>query len=185
MDPLTALSVASSVIQIVDFGGRLFALTSRTIRADGVVDENVDLELIAADLRAAAERLHKISRLKSPSSRTKPLTLAEEQAAKRHETYRTSHSQPTKPVDQQSPDERLCSLAFRSYELSTRLLEVLEDIKSKGNGKFRTWNAIRQSLHTMMKRDEIDEYLRRLEPLRGELTLNLVEIMRCVYTCHH
>jgi hypothetical protein len=152
MDPLTALSVASSIIQIVDFGGRLFALTTRTIRADGVIDGNADMELIVADLRVAAERLQKAAG--SPSTRA---------------------------IDQQTPDERLCALASRSHDLSMRLLNVLEEIKSKGSGRFRTWNAIRQSLHTMMKRDEIDEYLRRLEPLRSELVLNLVEVTRCVY----
>lgn len=185
LDPLTALSVASSIIQIVDFGGRLFALTTRTVRADGVIEGNVDLELIATDLCAAVERLEKASRLKSQSSPTKPLTLAEELAARRNGAYRTSHSQPTKPADQQTPDDRLCSLASRSHDISTRLLKILEEIKSKGEGKFRTWNAIRQSLHSMMKRDEIDEYLKRLEPLRGELMLNLVEIMRCVCTTVH
>jgi len=180
MDPLTALLVASSVIQIVDFGGRLFALTARTIRADGVIDENVDLELIAADPHAASGRLHRISRLKSPSSSTRPLTLADKQTAKRRKPHSTPYSQPPKSVDQQTPDERLCSLASRSHELSTSLLEVLEKIRSKGDGRFRTWNAIRQSLHTMMEKAKIYDYLRRLEPLRGELMLNLVEILRCV-----
>jgi hypothetical protein len=175
MDPITALSIAGSVITIVDFGGRLFALTTRTLRDGGVIEDNVDLELITADLQAAAERLLKGAALRPSISRAKPLTLGEAQNTKRNGT-----SSSNRPNDQQTPDERLCALASRSYDLSTRLSKILEEIKSKGNGKYRTSNAVRQSLHTMVKKDEVEECLKRLEPLRGELTMNLVEVMRCV-----
>jgi hypothetical protein len=180
LDPLTALSVASSVIQIVDFGSRLFALTTRTLGADGNIESNIDLELIVDDLRAASKKLDRASQPQSPNFHAKT-TLAQEKAAKRNGTSKPPQANIAIPIDQQTPDERIFALARRAYEISTRLLKVLEDIKSKGDGKCRTWNAVRQSVHTMMKRDEIDDYLRLLEPLRGELVLNLVNAMRCVH----
>lgn len=155
LDPLTALAIANSVIQIVDFGGRLFARTIETVRTNGNIEENVDLELMISDLRVITQSLEN-------ASQSKPRSVGN-----------------TRP-EQLSADERLCLLAQRCQDISTGLLKILEDIKSKGDGRYRTWNAVRQSLHTIMKKGDIGDYLRRLELLRGELVLNLVDTIRCV-----
>lgn len=179
LDPLTALSVAGSIIQIVDFGSRLFALTARTLESDGTSEANVDLGLVLNDLRVVSRGLERAY------TSTNPVLVAqaaptEHLPAERNGSVEYSQHHTTKTIDQQNSDERLCSLARRSHAISIRLLKVLESIKSKGNGKCNTWNALRQSLHTLLKKDEIDDYLKQLEPLRGELILNLVDAMRYV-----
>lgn len=52
MEPLTALSVANSVVQFVEFGGKLLSNT-RTLyhSVNGVLSENVDIDLIASDIQ--------------------------------------------------------------------------------------------------------------------------------------
>ena len=167
LDPLTALSVAGSIIQIVDFGSRLFALTARTLESDGTSEANVDLGLVLNDLRVVSRGLERAY------TSTNPVLVAqaaptEHLPAERNGSVEYSQHHTTKTIDQ------------RSHAISIRLLKVLESIKSKGNGKCNTWNALRQSLHTLLKKDEIDDYLKQLEPLRGELILNLVDAMRYV-----
>lgn len=100
--------------------------------------------------------------------------------AERNGSTEYSQQHTTKIIDRQKSDKRLCSLARRSHVISIPLLKVLESVKSKGNGECNKWNAHRQSLHTLLKKDEIDDYLKQLEPLRGELILNPVDAMRYV-----
>lgn len=170
LDPLTALSVAGSVVQLVDFASQLFALTARTLESDGNVEANVDLDLVMNDLRVVSRKLERASTSTTPAKVT----------PERNGSLEYSQQCTNTTIDQQSSDERLCSLARRSHAISIRILKVLETIKSKGSGKCNTWNALRQSLHTMMNKGKIEDYLRQIEPLRGELILNLVDAMRCV-----
>jgi len=58
MDPLTALSVASSVIQFVDFGSKLITNVYHIYTsANGVLAENLDLEATTYDLSQLMIRL--------------------------------------------------------------------------------------------------------------------------------
>jgi hypothetical protein len=57
LDPLTALSVASSILQLVDFGGRLLGLTLEAVRSThGTVEENVDISVLAGDLEELSNK---------------------------------------------------------------------------------------------------------------------------------
>ena len=58
MDPLTALGVASNVIQIVDFSTRLVSKSQKIYKSgDGTLAENVDTETVAKDLRLLNSKL--------------------------------------------------------------------------------------------------------------------------------
>ena len=60
MDPLTALSLTSNVIQIVDFSARLVSQGREIYHStDGLSTQNVDTELITWDLKILNERLQK------------------------------------------------------------------------------------------------------------------------------
>ena len=60
MDPLTALSLTSNVIQIVDFSARLVSEGREIYRStDGLSTQNVDTELVTWDLKLLNERLQK------------------------------------------------------------------------------------------------------------------------------
>lgn len=106
MEPLTALSVASSVIQFVDFGSKLLANGRQLYRsAEGVLTENVDLELVALDLQTLTTGL----RRKLPKNR--PLK-------ERGETRQ--------PNDDDEALDRLCE---RCVEIAEMLMERLEKLK--------------------------------------------------------
>ena len=58
MDPLTALSLASSVIQIVDFSTKLVTKGHKIYKsADGTLSENVDTEMVDQDLNQLTAHL--------------------------------------------------------------------------------------------------------------------------------
>jgi len=58
MDPLTALSVASSVIQFVDFGSKLLSRSRQLYKSkEGVLTENFDVETITKDITTLVKGL--------------------------------------------------------------------------------------------------------------------------------
>jgi hypothetical protein len=60
MDPLTALSVATSVISFVDFGSRLLSKSRKLYKSSNrVLTENVDLHIIALDIAILAQGLRR------------------------------------------------------------------------------------------------------------------------------
>ena len=62
MDPLTALSTASSIFQFLDFGIRVVSKGNKIYRSiDGSLTDNLDLELITNDLLLLQTRLHRSS----------------------------------------------------------------------------------------------------------------------------
>jgi len=55
LDPITALGVAGNVVQFIDFGLKATSKAREIHRsADGALAENVDLEVVTADLGAVA-----------------------------------------------------------------------------------------------------------------------------------
>lgn len=58
MDPLTALSLAGTIVQFVDFGKKLLTDCRDLYRSTaGVLDASEELELVTLDLRALAKKL--------------------------------------------------------------------------------------------------------------------------------
>ncbi|KAK3376951.1 small s protein [Lasiosphaeria ovina] len=60
MDPLTALSVATGVVSFVDFGSKLLSNSRKLYKSsNGVLTENVDLQIIALDIATLAQGLRR------------------------------------------------------------------------------------------------------------------------------
>ncbi|MCJ1293593.1 hypothetical protein MMC34_005148 [Xylographa carneopallida] len=58
LDPFAALSLASSVVQFPDFGGKLFKEGSELYHSvNGALSVNVELEKITVDLREVTRKL--------------------------------------------------------------------------------------------------------------------------------
>lgn len=58
MDPLTALSVAGTIVQFADFGIRLFSESRKLYRSSkGVLTANQEIELIATDIRGLVVKI--------------------------------------------------------------------------------------------------------------------------------
>jgi hypothetical protein len=57
-DPITSLSLASAILQLVDFGSKLLVTGYKTYKsADGASECNEHIEVLVADLRALHEKL--------------------------------------------------------------------------------------------------------------------------------
>ena len=58
MDPLSGLSIASNIVQFVDFGLRVVSKGNRIYRSvDGALTENLDLEVVTNDLLVIQAKL--------------------------------------------------------------------------------------------------------------------------------
>jgi len=62
MDPFSALAIASSVVQFVDFGSRLLHIFVKLYNSDGALAKNVDLESSTQELQKLSQRLAATSR---------------------------------------------------------------------------------------------------------------------------
>lgn len=116
MDALTALSVASSVIQFVDFGSKLVSKSKKIYKsADGVLDSTVDTERLASDLTGLLVGL----RRKLPEHRIL--------------------SSDTPPAQRPENDDALDALCSRSIEIGEILLSKLQKLRVpvKRTGKAR------------------------------------------------
>jgi N-terminal domain on NACHT_NTPase and P-loop NTPases len=103
MDPLTCLSLASAIVQFVDFGTKLISESREIYQSTrGLTKENNELENITADLSQLTSNLY-------------PYTLAK------------------KVDKTPSPEElALHDIAKTCKEVADELLAVLEDLKVKG-----------------------------------------------------
>lgn len=106
MDPLTALSVATSVVSFVDFGSKLLSKSRKLYKSsNGVLTEHVDLQLIALDISTLVQGL----RRKLPEHR--PLT------------------KPSKGSATFEDDGALDEMCRRCVDIASELLVQLEKLK--------------------------------------------------------
>lgn len=151
-DPFTAVSLASSVIQFVDFGTKLIT-KGHEIRhsAEGTTERHFELGLISARLTTLSANLHNAMRMKASSSHG--LT----------------------------DDERtLMRLAEASQSVSEKLASALEALKIQrpNDGK---WSGLRATLKHCWGQEKIQELETRLDSLRKQLAMQLLLSMRYVY----
>ena len=103
MDPLTALGLASNIVQFVDFTSKLISTTQKLyVSSSGAKDEHLELEILARNIQDLAE--HAKSRLGGVSG---PAILSKE-------------------------DGTLLDLSDQCIEVSNQLLSLLESVKVKG-----------------------------------------------------
>ena len=146
MDPLTALSVATSVVSFVDFGSKLLSKSRKLYKSsNGVLTENVDLHVIALDIATLAQGLQR----KLPEHR--PL------------------SNPSKGSATFEDDGALDHMCRRCVEIASELMAHLDKLKvdapstekeKKGKKNKKAENEIeaeKDKEYTKEKHDENDE----------------------------
>lgn len=137
LDPFSALSLAATIVQFVDFSSKLISDTAELYRsAEGNLASNIELSTIVTDLSTLSSDLEVRDRDQSAYSK----------------------------------DERaLTNLAVQCRELSTKLLDILGDLRVKGPHK--KWKSVRRALRSVWKESEIREIQKRLDSFRSQLTL--------------
>ncbi|MCJ1397597.1 hypothetical protein MMC11_000792 [Xylographa trunciseda] len=137
LDPFTALSLASTVVQFVDFGSKLIKEGSELYHsAGGALTVNAELEKITVDLKQLTNKLE-----------TPPLPG-------------TTSTENTKE------NEALRNLAGSCSKAAEELLEVLEDLKVKGtNRQWQSLRQALRTSHKKDKIRGIEKKLDKLQKM--------------------
>jgi len=164
MDPFSALSLASNVVQFVDFGSKL---VSRILEihhsADGALAANVDLETIITDLRNISESLGPPGGPNTPENGTSLVQL-------------TDSCDAPGGLNALKNKTSLEQLADSCNALANELLSVLEGLKVEGRRK--KWGSVRKALKSAWKEGEVKALSARLDMFRSQLTNRLVALLR-------
>ena len=137
LDPFTAISLASIIVQFVDFGSKLIKESSELYHsAGGPLSVNAELEKITINLKEVTEKLE------NPSQTDTRLT---------HNTKET---------------EALRNLAESYSEVADELLTVLDDLKVKGTDRqWQSFRQALRSSQKKDKISKIEKKLDRLQKM--------------------
>ena len=152
LDPLSALSLASAIVQFLDFGVKLVAETSQIYRSTtGTLNENAELE----------DATEKIDRLNSKILEQNDVGAAE--AVSEDESI-------------------LHELARKSKVIANELLTLLQDLKVKSAGKSRKWESFRKAVAAQSpgNKGKLQVLEKKLRELQDDISHHLVYLMRHV-----
>jgi hypothetical protein len=143
MDPLTALSVAGTIVQFADFGSKMFSEGCQMYKsANGAVTANEELELVIFDLRELTKKLPKLFHGQSVTST--PLNDM---------------------FDQLDVVDKICEEAAR---LAEEILRRLDRLKVEGQ-KHRMWKSFSQAIKCAWTKEEIAVMVKRLAAFKDAL----------------
>jgi hypothetical protein len=147
LDPLTVLSVASSVIQFVDYGTRLVSKAKEIHKSShGVLRENFETESVTIRLQRLSEAFS--SAIDVPGD-DEPEVLRAQRV-------------------------RLGEICQECAELSKILVSKLVKLKVPKGTDHRRWKSFRQALKSVWSKAAIDSMASRLRELRQELDLQIL-----------
>jgi hypothetical protein len=150
MDPLSALSLAGTIVQFVDFGSKLLSNSVQLYKSSkGALKTHEELELITGDLQSVIVKLRGTSSIVSGEV-AGPLT----------------------EVDQRQEDSfrKICDEAT---QIAKELLSRLRSLRVK-NGEHRRWESLKAATKTTWSQDEISSLKQRLSTLKESLHLRSV-----------
>jgi hypothetical protein len=141
MDPLTAVGLAGNIITFIDLSTKVVSRAKQLYEsASGATSENDELESLTNNLKDLADR-----------TRRKPSN-----------TLRNGHFSLNI-----TSETVLDNLSQQCIQVADELLETLESVKVKGDG--RTLKSAFQAVKTVWKQDSIDAIQRRLDRISKQL----------------
>jgi hypothetical protein len=144
MDPLSALGLAASVVQFVQFGGSLVSKSHQIYTSsEGKLTSNVECETATTRLVALSEQLK--DSLRNASS----VGISADELA----------------------IEALCNDCI---VISKELLVRLNKLSADEGQRRRKWKSFRQALKSVWSKEDIDKIVRRLVTVRQELDSHLI-----------
>ena len=155
MDPLTAFSVAGTVIQFVDYGTKLLLGAHGLYKStSGVLTANQELELVTADLRGVIRKLGSLT--------TEGGTHQDADEKELHETFLEIRDEATR--------------------LATELMTKLERLKVKEDlrGHQRAWASLFKAIESAWSKDELHEMRLKLKTLKEAMETRLLFSLRSV-----
>jgi hypothetical protein len=152
MDPLSALSVAGTIIQFVDFGMKMLSSSVQLYTStQGLLNVNEELKLVTGDLQAVLVRLRANA---CPENSIPPAPSPQSQAE--IDEHRDSYLE-------------ICNASLIAGELLHKLI----DSKVK-DGMHRSLQTLRAIIKTAWSKEEILALKERLSSLSASLTPRLL-----------
>jgi len=148
MEPISILSLACNIVQLVSFAGDLLSKGFEIQQAtNGSIVRNNELESVTRELR---EFIYKL--------RTSP-----------------RETNPHNPVSQHT-ERSLQALCQNCIDVATELVEALEKLKLRGNRNI--WNSMRQALGCVWAEPKINTLSQKLELYRRQIDTVLLFSLR-------
>lgn len=150
LDPFSALSVASNVVQFVSFSTELLSKSCELYSSTtGSTAKHTKLETLYQDLHQLSQKL-------------------------------SSSSQSTSEEIECSPEEHaLGRVADSCKETADELLSTIHGLKVT-TGSRRKWRSFRQALKSVWKQQKIEALQKRLDAISGQFNLHFAAILRYV-----
>ncbi|KAF7926341.1 uncharacterized protein EAE98_006636 [Botrytis deweyae] len=148
LDPLSALSLAATIFQFVDFGSKVISTATELHHSsEGALANNLELSTIISDLSSISSDLSARSSAQGKHSYNKD-------------------------------ELALIDLASQCKELSDKLLHDLDGLNNLNIKKAHTkWASARQAMRSLWKEAYISEISKRLDGFRNQLVLRLVALL--------
>ena len=148
MDPLSALSLAGTIIQFVDFGSKLLSKAGKLYRSSqGPLKANDELELVSSDLRELVNKLEQ-------SSRSRP------------------------SEGQQDPGQEFRQICSETKLVAEELLRRLETLKLDSESKHPKWRSLQMAVKSLWNEKEIESLMQRLMTLKEALETRVLFSIR-------
>ncbi|KAF4637877.1 hypothetical protein G7Y89_g222 [Cudoniella acicularis] len=155
MDPISALSLASNVIQFVDFGCKLISHSRQLYKSiDGALSDKVLVEFLALDLDSLTTNLHKSLRENQPVDA---------------KGYTEEYS---------DDDLALDDLCRRCHFIVKKLISRLDRLKVQGSSSHRNWESFKKALRASWSREEMDSLAAQLNDVRSEIEFRVLMSFR-------
>jgi hypothetical protein len=156
MDPLSALSLAGNVVQLIDFGSKLLSGARELYKSpSGTLAAHHELELVTTDLSALVIKLRK------SFDQGGGIESADQDATIQRRSF-----------------EQICDEAVKVAE---ELVQRLDKLKVK-DGKLRTLRSLQHAVETAWSRQEKEDLKKRLLSLKDALETRVLFAIRYVRT---
>jgi hypothetical protein len=191
LDPLSALSVAASVVQFADFAGKIVSKGKELYTSpSGALSENEWTETVTKRLQASTHNLYNSFQIASaPRPEVQapvPWAAAESEDADELSLKQERQWQARKEYLQQVEEEKQRKLSLQQIctecaAISAELLKHLPDLKVPKGQEHRKWKSFRHALKSVWSKSGVDEMARRLSVLREELDTHVLALLRQVH----
>lgn len=153
LDPLTALTLASSIVQFVDFGSKLVVTGYRSYKAFGQsFDQEIELDTITSSFNDLLDRLR-------------------------------SSADAAHPFQQSREDAALQRLATACQQTARELLDILEALKNKKPTSIKSWQTVQWLVAEIRSANNIKSLRKRLDSIKLEVNGCLLNILKYANHC--
>lgn len=191
IDPLSALSVAASIVQFAEFAGKivskgkeLYSSTSGALRENEETESATErLQLLALQTKDAWNHARRSTVRSLPPQGPVLLVAGENENAedlliRQNEQRQEREEYLREEKEQQEIQRRLEDICGACDRISTELLKHLRELKVPKGQEHREWRSFRHALKSVWSKKGVDEMARKLSELRSDMDTHVLVLLR-------